>query len=187
MIHIAVHVDLSKNENITDFYVEAAIDGTHKGVFRSEAPTSWHRKHKPHHSNYNGDHAQSKDDFGNRRTYSNRFNSNNESTASIKKIRVDESGILIPNGNGEQVTASIVPNNVLAPNSSLSFVRRSKRFKMTNHLADHCTQEYWSENVTPGSRIMQFTKRWSYTKTDLKNKTASFRFVSWINWVFFSH
>lgn len=184
-----VHVTLSKNENITDFYVEANIDGMHKGVFRSDTPVNWHRKHKQHHSSYNGDHTQAKDDFSNHKVFANQFMGSNNismmmapsssSTSSMsssssssfmaKKIRVDESGI--------EVTASIPTNSILALNSSTSIGRRNKRLKMSNHIADHCTQEFWSENVNPGSRTTQFTRRWSYSKADLINKTVSFRCV----------
>lgn len=178
-----VHVTLSKNENITDFYVEASIDGMHKGVFRSDIPVNWHRKHKQHHSSYNGDHTQAKDDFSNHNVFANQFiGSNNISMVSpssstsasssslmAKKIRVDESGI--------EVTASIPYNSVLALNSSTSIGRRNKRLKMNNHIVDHCTQEFWNENVIPGSRTTQFTRRWSYSKADLINKTVSFRCV----------
>lgn len=194
MLLASVYVVLSKNENITDFFVEANIDdGTHKGTFRSETQSNWHRKHKQHHSNYYNDHIQSKDNFLNRKIISNQFmgtsvvgTTRNESTKIAQansRIRVDESGILIPNNNDEQ--ASVVFNNNnnnsnYTPNSSSS-IRKTKRFKTTNHVADHCAQEYWSENIIAGSRIIQFTKRWSYTKTDLKNKTVSFRFVSHFN------
>lgn len=165
----------------------------HKGVFRSDTPVNWHRKHKQHHSSYNSDHTQAKDEFGNRKLFANHFVGNNLSVApssssspspsspssslsTAKKIRVDESGIEIPSVNVEQhMTASIPFNNVLALNSSIG--RRNKRFKMSNHIADHCTQDYWSENIIPGSRTTQFTRRWSYSKADLINKTVSFRCV----------
>lgn len=196
-----VHVTLSKNENITDFYVEASIDGMRKGVFRSDTPVNWHRKHKQHHSSYNSDHTQTKDEFSNRRVLANHFNGNNVSTmlapssssssssspsSTVKKIRVDESGIEIPNINVEQhMTASIPSNSVLALNSSIG--KRNKRLKMSNHMVDHCTQEYWSENVIPGTRMTQFTRRWSYSKADLINKTVSFRCVhkNFLNVFFF--
>lgn len=180
-----VHVTLSKNENITDFYVEANIDGMHKGVFRSDTLVNWHRKHKQHHSSYNGDHTKAKDDFSNHKVFANQFigsknismmmapssSSTSMSSSSLmaKKIRVDESGI--------EVTASIPSNSVLALNSSTSIGRRNKRLKMSNHIVDHCTQEFWSENVIPGSRTTQFTRRWSYNKADLIKKTVSFRCV----------
>lgn len=175
---------VSKNENITDFYVEANIDGNHKGVFKSETQANWHRKHKQHHSSHYNDHTQSKENFLNRKVFSNQFftttttdsyiagiKTESSVTHPVKKIRVDESGILISNGNDEQ-TSSVI----LTPTNS-SAMRRSKRLKMSNHMVDHCTQEYWNENVIAGSRTLQFTKRWLYTKTDLKNKTVSFRFV----------
>lgn len=182
---------LSKNESIVDFYVESVIDGMHKGVFRSDTPINWHRKHKQHHASYGGDRAQTKDDFGNRKAFSNHFMGDNvstmvstlsssSSTSTVRKIRVDESGIEIANGNvnGEpRLTASIPSNSVLALNSSTSLGRRNKRFKMGSHAVDHCMQEFWSENVIPGSRTTQYTKRWSYSKADLKNKTVSFRCV----------
>lgn len=184
---LAVNVVLSKNENITDFFVEAAIDGgTHKGIFRSETQSSWHRKHKQHHSNYFNDHFQNI-----RKTFSNQFTgtsvigtTRNESTKLAQannRIRVDESGISVANNNDEQASAafdsSSSSNSNYVPNLSNS-MRKTKRFKATNnHATDHCAQEYWSESIVSGSRIIQFTKRWSYTKTDLKNKTVSFRFV----------
>lgn len=195
---------LSKNESITDFYIDAAIDGTHKGVFKKDTPNNWHRKHKQHHSTYYNDHMQSGDDFRNRKVFSNHAITTttitttttstsipniatatsttsssvvNESTVSqpMKRIRVDESGILIPNRNSEVVPASNVISSKLA-NSNSSSIRRNKRFKMTNHIGDHCNQDYWNENVF-ADRMTQFSRRWSYTKTDLKNKTVSFRLV----------
>ncbi|XP_055323439.1 uncharacterized protein LOC129578625 isoform X2 [Sitodiplosis mosellana] len=193
-VFYTVHVTLSKNESITDFYVEASIDGMHKGVFRSDTPVNWHRKHKQHHSSYNGDHTQAKDEFSNRKVFANHFNGNDvsmmaatpslsssslsssSSSSTAKKIRVDESGIEIPSVNVEQhMTAPIPSNSVLALNFSIG--RRNKRWKMSNHITDHCTQDYWSENVIPGSRMTQFTRRWSYSKADLINKTVSFRLL----------
>lgn len=171
-----VHVILSKNESIVDFYMDAVIDGAHTGVFRSEAPANWHRKHKQHH---NGDRMQSKDDFINRKLYSSHFVGNNVTrpTAQVlKKIRVDESGIEIPNNGGERMTVSIPSNTVLPLNYSTSMPRRSKRLKMGQHIADHCAQEFWNENINPGGRTV-YTRRWSYSKADLKNKTVTFRFV----------
>ncbi|XP_031632855.1 uncharacterized protein LOC116346788 isoform X2 [Contarinia nasturtii] len=169
-----VHVKLSKNESIDDFYMEAIIDGMHKGVFRSDTPMNWHRKHKQHHSNYNGD---NKDGFlnENRKLFSNHFMENNVSS-SMKKIRFDESGIEIPNSNvGQHMTASNPPIN-----SSISIGRRNKRMKMNNHMVvDHCSQEFWSENVIESSRTSQLNvvRKWSYSIADLKNKTVSFRLL----------
>lgn len=174
-----VHVTLSENEGVTDFYVETKIDGMHKGVFRSDTPVNWHRKHKQHHTNY-GDHSQTKDEFRNRKIFSTNFINNNVSTmmSPVKKIRVDESGIEIPNNNVERhMTASIPSKNVLALNTSTSMGKRTKRMKMSSHIIDHCTQEFWSENGIPDSPTNQFTRRWSYSKADLINKTVSFRCV----------
>lgn len=181
MVHITVHIVLSKDENITDFYVEASIDGTHKGVFKKETRSNWHRKHKQHHTSYYSDHQQSENVFRNRKVYSNHVTTTSTTTTryatipqSVKKIRVDESGIEIPNSNGDQEMASVVLNSKPASNSS--FVKRNKRFKMANHIADHCNQDYWNENMIT-NRSTQFTRRWTYAKTDVKNKTVSFRFV----------
>lgn len=166
-----VHVILSKNESVTDFFMESAIDGAHKGVFRSDIPVNWHRKHKQHHTNYNGDHLQSKDDFSKRKLFSSHFVGSNVTRSTVaqnmKKVRVDESGIEIPNGHGERMTAL---------DYSTSLPRRSKRLKMSPHVADHCTQEFWSETINPSGRTV-FTRRWSYNKADLKNKTVTFRLV----------
>lgn len=186
--HVTVHVILSKNESIADFYMESTIDGVHKGVFRSDTPVNWHRKHKQHHTNYNGDHVQSKNDSGYHKFYASHIAAGTNNTArtaaaaaqAMKKIRVDESGIEIPNNNGDRMTAPIPSNSVLPPLSSLNYStslpKRNKRLKMGQHLTDHCIQEFWNENVNPGSRTV-FTRRWSYSKADLKNKTVTFRLV----------
>lgn len=193
MVFVAVSVVLSKSENITDFFVEANIDdGTHKGIFRSETQSNWHRKHKQHHSNYYNDHIQLKDNFFNRKVNSNQFitgtnvigTTRNESKKIAQpnnRIRVDESGISIPNNNDDQTSGTFDS----IPNAS-NAIRKTKRFKATSHVvSDHCVQEYWSENIAAGSRINQFTKRWSYTKSDLKNKTVSFRLVSLFDLILF--
>lgn len=158
-LSFVVQLTRGSNVSITDFYVESSIDGMHNGVFRSDTPVNWHRKHKAHHASYNGDRVQSRDDFSNRKIFTNHLDAN--TTVGQKTIRVDESGIEIPN-SGERASAN-----------GTSFTKRSKRLKMSNHIGDHCTQGFWSENVA-GSRT-QLTKRWSYNKADLKNKTVSFR------------
>lgn len=181
----SVNVVLSKTENITDFFVEASMDGgTYKGIFRSETQSNWHRKHKQHHSNYYNDRIQSKDNLINRKIFSNQFTGTsnigtikNDSAQPNNHIRVDESGILIPNNNDERASN----NSNYNTQSSSSSMRKTKRFKATNHMVDHCAQEYWTDNIVTGSRIIQFTRHWLYTRTDLKNKTVSFRFV--FNWI----
>lgn len=150
--------------------MESIIDGMHKGVFRSDTPMNSHRKHKQHHSNYN---SNNKDEF-NRKIFSN-HSTNNMSSSSLpflmKKIRVDESGIEIPNSNVVQHMTAPMPSI----NSSINIEKRNKRMKMNNHFVDHCPQEFWSETVIPGN--LQFTRRWSYSNDDVKNKTVSFRCV----------
>lgn len=185
---------LSKNANITDFFVEANIDGgTHKGIFRSDTQSNWHRKHKQHHSNYFNEHLQSKENFLNRKTFASQFTGSSaigttrdestKLTQANNRVRVDESGISIANNNDEQAfNSSSSGSNNYVPTALTSSMRKAKRFKATNHVADHCAQEYWSETIVSGSRVIQFTKHWSYTKTDLLNKTVSFRWVAHLKW-----
>lgn len=172
---------LSKAESITDFFVQAVIDGTRDGVFKKETRSNWHRKHKQHHSNYYSDFTQSEHDFRTRKLFSNHTTNTATTTftreasilQSMKNIRVDESGsIILPNINGKHVMTTVVLNNKKANNSS-----HIKRLKLNNHIVDHCNQDYWHENMIT-NRTTQFTRKWTYTKTDLKNKTVSFRYVS---------
>lgn len=192
-----VHIFFAKNETITDFYVESIIDKVHKGVFRSETSSNWHRKHKQHRTTaYNNDGIDQllyKQKFT-QKSYFNQdtIGSNNGKSISngksstlhpFKSIRVDESGgIELPNiSSGASATTLAESASTIGSNYNSSVARRNKRTKAANHQTDHCAQEFWSENLisSGGTLQQQYTKKWSFNKTDLKNKTVSFRLVSY--------
>lgn len=185
----------------------------HKGVFKSETTSTWHRKHKQHRTSssigaYNGgtDQLLSKQTL-NQKSYFNQDTITNNNRNSIggknsvlyplKSIRVDESGIEVPNTNGipsslsplssssssstttTTITSSIGNASAIGFNYNSSVSKRNKRTKIANHLNDHCAQEFWSENLAASNGILQqYSRKWSYNKTDLKSKTVSFRSVN---------
>lgn len=110
------------------------------------------------------------------------------------KIRVDESGIEISsavNIDGVDGTNKTISNNstlgyffnndsnTTTTTTSTSMKPKIKRMKNANHVMDHCTQEYWSENLLLNNNgtMLQFQRKWSYNLTELKDKTVSFRLV----------
>lgn len=126
-------------------------------------------------------------------------NKNSKSNISItshrkNRIRVDESGIEIPSINDNDKNIPVTNNSALAYyfnnsssssssssniniNSNISNMKKMKRMKNINHVMDHCTQEYWNENLISNGGTLQFQKKWSYNINELKNKTVSFRLV----------
>lgn len=182
-----------------DFYVESIIDGMYKGTFRSDTQSNWHRKHKQHHATNNNnsedymfggererfqrrkwfDRYQHKDKNGDTsstsNTSSNGSSKSNGTNALLlthrkTRIRVDASGIEVPSSYDNGTIAANV--NTLGYNS---YTKKMKRMKNSNHLAEHCTQEYWYENVYSTGSALQLQKKWSFNRAEFANKTVSFR------------
>lgn len=110
MLTYVVRITLSRADNIADFHVESIIDEMHKGIFRSDTQSNWHRKHKQHHtSNANNDLNGGYRERLQRRKWSDqyphwdRFGDNRRGSSVTSSI--------ITNDNTSAVTARGVTNN----------------------------------------------------------------------------